>query len=73
MIHPKPDELSWHNLNIENPSKNKSILCKLNGKISSGEFLTIMGPSGSGKTTFLQSITARTNLPKGYLCTGKVN
>ena len=42
-------------------------LKRINLKIKSGEFVTILGPSGSGKTTLLRSINGLENIDGGEI------
>ena len=42
-------------------------LKRINLKIKSGEFVTILGPSGSGKTTLLRSINGLENIDEGEI------
>ncbi|KRH94998.1 ATP-binding Cassette (ABC) Transporter [Pseudoloma neurophilia] len=68
--------LSWHNINIEVPDKNKryresriKLVSDACGSIKCG-LLAIMGPSGSGKTTLLNSFVGR--MPQNSYTTGKI-
>ena len=45
-------------------------LKRVNLKICSGEFVTILGPSGSGKTTLLRSINGLENIDSGKIVFG---
>lgn len=66
------DNLEWRDLTVASSATGSRILSRLDGKVSSGEFLTIMGPSGSGKSTLLQFLTGRLSLPKEFKALGKV-
>lgn len=67
------DHLVWRDLTIASSTNGTQLISGLSGKVSSGEFLTIMGPSGSGKSTLLQFLTGRLNLPKNFKASGKVS
>lgn len=51
--------LEWKNLSLIDKKTDKAVLDRLSGKVSSGEFLTIMGPSGAGKSSLLSIITSK--------------
>ncbi|KRH93539.1 ATP-binding Cassette (ABC) Superfamily [Pseudoloma neurophilia] len=68
--------LSWKNLDIEVPNKNKrykekriKLVSDASGEIQSG-MLAIMGPSGSGKTTLLNALVGR--ITQGSCTTGQI-
>jgi ABC-type multidrug transport system ATPase subunit len=66
------DEIRWNNLTVSNPSTGAFLINGLTGIARSGDFLAVMGPSGSGKSTFLQYLTSRLTVPKGFKATGTV-
>lgn len=69
--------LSWQNINITVPNKNKNIkdpyidiIKQSSGSIKPGEILAIMGPSGGGKTTLLNALAGR--IPPGSYTQGEI-
>ena len=54
--------------NLRKTFQNGTIALKrVNLKICSGEFVTILGPSGSGKTTLLRSINGLESIDDGEI------
>jgi len=64
--------IEWKDLGLVHNKTKKKILSNLNGKVNSGEFLTIMGQSGAGKSSFVSILTARiTSRTAGFTVEGQ--